>query len=168
MNYIEFTTNAEGSSVALKVGVAHADLFTEMEALRAYDGYGAARLIDADRDLAAILMERVHPGTMLWETGDEAAQTRHAGQVLRALPVRVPDRHTMPRLADQMARVIVQNRTAPQFIGLMPEALMVVAEDLLSRLLADADGEILLHGDLHHENILLDADVVGSPSIRKG
>ena len=59
MNYIEFTATAAGEPVALKVGVPHAELFTEMEALRLYNGRGAVRLLDRDRELGAILMQRL-------------------------------------------------------------------------------------------------------------
>jgi streptomycin 6-kinase len=154
MNYIEFTTTEAGLPVALKVGVPHDDLFTEMDALRAYDGVGAARFIDADHDLAAILMERARPGTMLWESGDDAEQTQIAGGVLAVLPVEPPAQHAMPHLADQVAGAFAQNRS--RFQGLMPEELMRTAEDLLSPLLEAPGGPILLHGDLHHENILHD------------
>ena len=82
MNWIEFTTAAAGDPVALKIGVPHDDLFTEMEALRAFEGNGAVHLVDADRELAAILMDRIIPGTMLWKLGDDEEQTRLAGAVM--------------------------------------------------------------------------------------
>ena len=72
MNYIEFTTMPEGDPIALKIGVPHAELFTEMEALRLYAGRAAVRLIDADRSLGALLLQRVMPGTPLWEIEDDA------------------------------------------------------------------------------------------------
>lgn len=65
MNYIEFTTTTSGEPVALKIGVPHSELYTEMEALRLYGSQGAVRLLAADRDLGAILMQRLQPGTML-------------------------------------------------------------------------------------------------------
>lgn len=156
MNWIEFTTTAAGDPVALKIGVPHDDLFTEMEALRAFDARGAVRFLDADRDLAAILMERISPGTMLWELDDDAKQTRLAGKAMRELPVSVPALHGMPRLADQVAMAFARNRTLPEFVDLMPEELMRCAEDLLRQMLDDDPCQVMLHGDLHHENILLD------------
>ena len=38
MNWIEFTTTTAGDPVALKIGVPHDYLFTEMKARRAFDG----------------------------------------------------------------------------------------------------------------------------------
>ena len=156
MNWIEFTTAAAGDPVALKIGVPHDDLFTEMEALRAFEGNGAVHLVDADRELAAILMDRIIPGTMLWKLGDDEEQTRLAGAVMCELSVMVPARHRMPRLADQVAKAFARNRATPELVELMPEELMCCAEDLLRQMLEDEPCEVMLHGDLHHENILLD------------
>ena len=44
LNYLEFTAMATGELVALKVGVPHSELFTEMEALELYGGHRAVRL----------------------------------------------------------------------------------------------------------------------------
>ena len=157
MNYIELTTTAEDCPVALKIGVPHDDLYTEMEALRAYDGQAAVGFIDSDHDLGAILMDRVQPGTMLFQSGcDDAEQTRLAGAIMRELPVTVPQEHGMPHLTDQVAKAFTRNRTTPELAGTMPEELMQTAEDLLRQLLTDEPTHYLLHGDLHHENILLD------------
>src|SRR5262245_51158515 len=96
MNYIEFTTTAAGEPVALKVGVPHAEFFTEMETLRLYDGRGAARLLDVDRELSAMLMQHLQPGSMLWQLGDNRKETRIAASVMRALPVSTPPTHHLP------------------------------------------------------------------------
>ena len=157
MNYIELTSTVSGYSVALKIGVPHDDLFTEMEALRVYDGRGSVRFVGGDSDMGAILMEQVEPGTMLWQSGaDDEEQTRLAGAVMRNLPMGVPAKHTCPRLEDQVERAFAGNRSTPGVAGVMPEELLVAAEDQLQRLLAEQPDELMLHGDLHHENILLD------------
>ena len=157
MNYIEFTTTADGEPVALKVGVPHAELFTEMEALALYNGRGAARLLATDRDLGAILMQRVHPGTMLWQTGDNRTQTRIAASVMRALPVPVPQKHGLPHFSDWVERAFRLTRTEWDPEERMPRDLITRAEDAFDEIIRGSDGDVVLHGDLHHENILWDA-----------
>jgi len=158
MNYIEFTTTAAGEPVALKVGVPHAELYTEMQALRLYGGRGAARLIDADRDLGAILMQRAQPGTMLWQVGDNAEQTRNAATVMRVLSRPVPERHALPHFTQWVERAFRLTRTEWDPQERMPRELLVAAEAALAELLQASTGDVILHGDLHHENILWDAE----------
>src|SRR5512139_1945461 len=64
-NYVAPVILSDDSEGVLKLGVPNPELTTEIEALRLYAGRGAVRLIDADPDLGALLMERVRPGVPL-------------------------------------------------------------------------------------------------------
>lgn len=156
MNYIEFARTSAGEPVALKVGVPHRELFTEIEALRLYGGRGAARLLDADRDLGAILMQRLRPGTMLWELGDNREETRIVASVMRELSVPPPSTHNLPRFSQWVERAFRLTRTEWDPQELMPRDLIDRAEEALNEIERSAAGDVVLHGDLHHENILLD------------
>ncbi|MFH1569692.1 MAG: aminoglycoside phosphotransferase family protein [Gemmatimonadota bacterium] len=156
MNYIEFTTTREGEPAALKVGVPHPELFTEMEALGLYGGRGAVELLACDRDLGALLLRRALPGTMLWELGDDAEETRIAAEVTARLPVPVPAGCGLPRFGDWVADAFRATRTELDPQERMPRELIDAAEAAFAELVAAVPGEVVLHGDLHHENILLD------------
>ena len=54
-----------GEAVILKAGVPHDELFIQMEEFRLYGERGAARLLDADCELGAILMEHLELGIVL-------------------------------------------------------------------------------------------------------
>jgi streptomycin 6-kinase len=155
MNYIEFTTAPSGDPLALKIGVPHAELFTEMEALRLYAGRKAARLLDADRNLGAILMQRLTPGTMLWQLGDNRKETEIAASIVAELTAPVPSQHDLPTFAQWIARAFHSTRTEWDPEERMPRDLLVRAEQAFAEVTRSAD-DVLLHGDLHHENILLD------------
>jgi len=156
MNYIEFTTTPEGDPVALKIGVPHAELFTEMEALQLYGGRAAARLFDADRELGALLLQRLMPGTMLWQHGDNREQTRIAASVMRRLPVPVPTQYALPTFAQWIERAFHLTRTEWDPQERMPRDLLDRAEEAFREIERDSPDDVVLHGDLHHENILLD------------
>ncbi|MCD6287172.1 MAG: phosphotransferase [Anaerolineae bacterium] len=158
MNYIEFTTTAGGEAVALKVGVPHEELFTEMEALALYDGRVATRLLDADRELGAILMQRAMPGTMLWQVGDNREQTQIAASVMKELPVPAPETHSMPHFSRWTERAFRLTRTEWDPDERMPRDLLDRAEAAFIELSRDRTHDVVLHGDLHHENILWDEE----------
>lgn len=157
MNYIELTTTEAGDPVALKIGVPNPELFTEMEALRLYDGRRAVSLLHADIELGATLMHRLQPGTMLWELGDNAEQTRIAASIMRELPVPVPRSHGLPTFAGWVERAFRLTRAEWDPRELMPRDLIDRAEAAFEEILHDSMGDVVLHGDLHHENILLDS-----------
>ena len=156
MNYIEFNATDTGEPVALKVGVPHAELFTEMEALRLYDGKGAVRLLDADHDLGAILMQHIQPGTMLWELGNNRRESQIAASIIRKLPVPVPTVHSLPRFSRWVERAFGLTRTEWDPQERMPRDLLEKAECAFAQIERAATGVVVLHGDLHHQNILLD------------
>jgi streptomycin 6-kinase len=158
MNYIAYVTTADGTPAVLKVGVPHPELFTEMEALALYRGRGAVRLLNADRELGAILMQRVQPGTMLWQLGDNRRETEIAASLMAALPVPVPPDHHLPTFARWVSRAFRLTRTEWDPQQRMPRDLLGKAEQAFQEIERRVDEQVVLHGDLHHENILFDRD----------
>jgi streptomycin 6-kinase len=156
MNYIEFTETDSGVPVVLKVGVPHPELFSEMEALRLYGGRGAARLLDYDPELGAILMQRLQPGTMLLEFGDNETQTVIAASVMRELFAPVPPTHGLPMFSHWVERAFRLTRTEWDPQELMPRDLIDLAEHAFEKINRGREDDAVLHGDLHHENIVLD------------
>ena len=125
----------------LKLGTS-----TEAAALRAYAGRGAVQLIDADLESGALLLERLRPGTNLVDVADDAAISI-ALDVMRQLHA-APVSSELPSLAEWTSGI-----EAAQAAGFAP-ALIDRAVHLRAELLASAPMAVLLHGDLHHENIL--------------
>ena len=56
---------ADGTPAVLKVGLPHFEVRDEIAGLRFWNGDGAVRLLDADGELNAMLLERCDPGTHL-------------------------------------------------------------------------------------------------------
>ena len=74
-----------GEEAVLKVGVPHGDFSAEMEALAIYEGRGINRLIDCDKALNAMLLERLRPGKMLDSVEDAHEQSEIAARILQNL-----------------------------------------------------------------------------------
>src|SRR5215213_2180069 len=155
-NYVAPATRADGTRAVLKVSRHVEETRNEIAALRLWDGDGAARLLAADADLGAVLTERLEPGSMLTEVAavDDDAATEIAAGVLRRLWRAVPERHGLRSLADWCAAYdrnrVALSRGADGF----PASLFRRADALRRDLLASTERDSVLHGDLHHANVL--------------
>jgi len=83
----------DGERVVLKVSILTDETRHEADALELWNGAGAVRLLDADRGLGALLLERAEPGTSLDEHPDRAEAIRIACGVLLRLWRQPPDAH---------------------------------------------------------------------------
>jgi hypothetical protein len=96
-NYVAPAVRADGSQAILKLGMPHPELSSETAALRHYDGHGSARLLEANTEGGALLIERLLPGDMLLDLTDDDEATRITAQVMRARanktnpPANLPD-----------------------------------------------------------------------------
>jgi streptomycin 6-kinase len=154
-NYVAPATRADGTPVVLKVGIPDKELISEVEALLLYDGGGIARLLELDRERSAFLIERLLPGTPLARLEDDERATSIAAGVMRRLWRPAPTEHHFPTVADwarglERLRARYDGGTGP-----LPPRLVEEAEAQFAELLASAPAPMLLHGDLHHDNILM-------------
>lgn len=154
-NYVAPATRADGTPCVLKVG-RHGEAGQEIAALQLWDGDGAARLLEADPALGALLTERLQPGTMLSDvaaTGDAAATTI-AADTLRRLWRPVPAEHGLRSLASWCAAYDRNREAILAGRGDFPVPLFRRADALRRELLDSTPEQTVLHGDLHHFNIL--------------
>ena len=153
-NYVAPATRADGTKTVLKIGVPTNELSAEIEALRHFAGRGSVRLLDADPDWGALLLERVVPGTPLTDLADDDQATLDAAQVMRQLWHPVPPGHSFASVADWAAGLSRLRARFGGTTGPLPAVLVDRAERLFAELVASMGQPVLLHGDLHHENIL--------------
>lgn len=153
-NYVAPAVRTDGAAAVLKVGFPDRERMTEIEALRICDGQGMVRLLAADCDRGALLLERLEPGTPLSALSDDAAATTIAGQVMRRLWQPAPPEHPFPSVADWAAGLGRLRAHFDGATGPFPAALVLEAEALLRDLVGSMSDPVLLHGDLHHDNIL--------------
>lgn len=145
-----------GEPAVLKLQWPHEECEHEAEALRAWNGRGAVRLLDFDPDRHALLLEACLPGDHL--------STRPHAEALAVLAnllprLWIPADRPFRRLEDEAAR---WRREMPQSYE---RAGRPFEPDLLDAALAALDrvaptqGErVLLHQDLHADNVLLRGD----------
>ena len=141
-------------AVVLKLGVPCKEIETEIAALSHWDGRGAVRLLASDADEGALLLERLTPGKTLHSIVDDEDATRKACTVMKTLWQSPPKEHEFPTVGDwgrgfQRMRKLFEGGTGP-----LPKELTEIAEALYAELVSTSAEPVLLHGDLHHWNVL--------------
>jgi len=152
-NYVAPAYRREGSPVVLKAGVPNPELTSEVEALRHYDGNGAVLLIEAVPEEGILLLERLQPGIPVLELDDVKA-TSIAVKVMQQLWKPAPSGNHFPTLADWAKGFQRLHQAFGGGTGPFPGQAVERAEKLYKELLASSQEDVLLHGDLHHWNIL--------------
>jgi streptomycin 6-kinase len=152
-NFVAPAVQADGGEIILKLGVPNKELVTEIEALRLYDGHGICRLLDGDVAQGILLLERLQPGTMLSTIADEEA-TAVAAQVMGQLWRPLPAEHPFPTTATWGKGLERLRKEFDGGTGPFPARMVEQAERLFGELVGSSSEQVLLHGDLHHYNIL--------------
>lgn len=127
----------------------------EAAALQAWGGVGATLLLESEESTGAMLVERCVPGGTLDSVPDPEAADEIAAHLLTELHKPAGGGNGFPRL-DERARQLADE--LPDRFGQagMPfdEWLVKEAVTNLVELSGSGDPPVLLHGDLHHHNIL--------------
>ncbi|MEK4327878.1 aminoglycoside phosphotransferase family protein [Paenibacillus sp. FSL R7-0297] len=155
-NFVLRAKLSDGKPAVLKSSFLKDELSREVSVLRAYEGRGAIRVLDADEDWGMALLEGADPGTPLSAITDDAMATDIFCQVFHRLHLPVPTGSVYPSMKQYFAaieryreRFDDGNAAAP-----LPESWVENAEECLVYLIMTTTENLLLHGDLHHDNIL--------------
>jgi streptomycin 6-kinase len=124
---------ADGTPAVLKIGIPHRESEQEADALERWDGDGAVRLLRRDDARNALLLERCEPGTFLSEGADDPL-----GVLIDLLPRLWKDASGFHTLADEV-----------EWWGLGDPLA-----DLAAELTATQGELVLVHQDLHANNVL--------------
>ncbi|MBI4212914.1 MAG: phosphotransferase [Chloroflexi bacterium] len=154
--YVAEALRADGTEAVLKIGGPDREAPREILALGLYDGDGVCRLLEADEDRCAMLLERLRPGETLVALAqrDDEAATRVGAAVARALWRPAPPNAGLQPIASWFHDAFGRHRAYYGGAGPFPPQLFERAERLAGDLLDSADSQVLLHGDFHHYNVL--------------
>ena len=150
---VAFAEGADGAPYILKLGPPTPESLQEIAALSYYDGDGICRLLATDPEATAMLLERVQPGVSLWNSQDDDLATRACADLLLQLWCPVDDESAFRSLHSW-------TRALPEYLerhpkdGPLPHDITQKSTILLEELLQEDNEPVLLHGDLHHGNIL--------------
>lgn len=151
--------------IILKLSLDNQGLKQEAFALKCFAGCGAVKVLFEDDGM--LLLERAVPGASVksYFPDKEQESIKIACGVMKKLhQANIPEDHTFPHIKDWL--------TALDNDWNIPKHYLQKARKLRDELLQTSEVDVLLHGDLHHNNILQNGDdwvvidpkgVIGSP-----
>ena len=152
-SFLYFVTCGNRETV-LKLFKTHSNEKNSAKVLGHYNGNGAVRLLQASDE--AVLLERITPGNLLSELvvnhQDDAATRIFCGVVqrLHAAKFEPHDIRSLSVLTAVYEKHLVGSNT------ILPLAIVQHAKNTFEELCSTQQRLVLLHGDLHHHNILYD------------
>ena len=162
-SYVLRAERADGTPAVLKLiypRYPETPFAQEVAGLRMWDGRGIVRLLETDAEIGAQLLERAVPGTAALDLGEADALPIAVNVLLRMWSAPATPRPEIKTLAEQTrvwAREIERDWTdagEPYERDLLDRAtwtLLRLADDVEAR---PAEELVLVHGDLHHGNVL--------------
>jgi streptomycin 6-kinase len=153
-NYVAPAVLADGTEVIVKTGLTE-EFPSQPQALQHFDGHGMVRLLAYDEHDAVMLLERLKPGISLRTVEDDEIAIAAAADVMRKIWRPLPPQHDpFPSVSDWGKGFARLRQQFHGGTGPIPREPFEKAEKLYAELCASMTEPVLLHGDLHQDNIL--------------
>lgn len=163
MNLVLFGESSEHGPVVIKTSPPHPESTAEIAALRHHHDPAVVELLHADTDVSIMVQRRVQPGTTLKSAIDggeltEEAAVDIAAAMMQRYWIEPPPGAQFIDL-DYWFRALYAYQTSyPNGGGPIPHHHVELAIRQADELLETQQEMVMLHGDIHHYNILRDAE----------
>lgn len=146
---------SDGSEAVIKIAFPGDKEFqSEIQALTLFNGKGVVKILRAEPKDAIVLIEKIQPGSALSGISDDDEATRTLARLIKRIRQPLPSDHnfiTITEWSSALSKIRQQFSTNE---GPIPSHLISIAEELFKKLIASSGAPVLLHGDLHHDNVL--------------
>jgi streptomycin 6-kinase len=153
-NFVAPAILEDGTRVALKLVVPSDDFLREVEALNQFNGNGIARILDCDLDKGIIILECITPGEKLALIQNDDAATTIICEIMKKLWMPVPDHCKLPTTLEIENKFRNLCDLYSGGIGLFTKNMLFETAALFKHMNSTIKQMYILHGDLHHYNIL--------------
>ena len=168
-NFTAFCQINNAQSAFLKIGCPWSGIDSEIAALSEIKSEHLLKPLAVDKPNGAILLPRLFPGKPLHSIEDEEKQNIIAATLIHDLKYSQKSQYSFPTLKDWFSK-LSDFFSSPD--SLIAHSYLHNARSMFQELESAKDHDALLHGDLHHYNILSDGDkwriidpkgVIGNP-----
>jgi len=153
-HFVAPARKADGSELVVKFFVEPSELLHEQETLTALAGENTVKIVNSDAEKGILLLEKLSPGYSLssLSTKDEAALI--AARLMKSL-------WRMPHSDSTIETAVKREKHLQKYVEAYPNGIDFLSSETLQHALAifselnrTSQQLFLLHGDLHHDNIL--------------
>lgn len=156
-NYVAPAKASDGKNVVLKITFPkNTEFKSEIESLEFFNGVGAVKVLREDFENGAVLLEKAEPGILLRTIKEDKEQISIASEVIKKLhkPISSDKTASFLTLSDWAKGFERYKVKFPNNSGPIPKWMFDKTEGIFKEFLKDKKELVLLHGDLHPDNIL--------------
>lgn len=135
--------------IILKIGYDKLNISNEFDALSVFQNHGVIKMYDTDLENGALLLERAVPGKTLkslFPVSDNKAMEIACTLIDNLHRAKIPSENNFPTLENWL-QIIDKDWD-------LPKEHLLRARELKEYLLKSTQQIVMLHGDLHYDNIL--------------
>ncbi|KAA0546865.1 phosphotransferase [Bacillus sp. BGMRC 2118] len=154
-NYVVPAVTSEGKKVVVKMSVPNIELEREAEWLKDNQSEQVVKMLDYDQKEGYLLLEQLYPGVSLSHINDDTKAVDIAATLMKSIRKEPRAGHSYSSIGDWVKGL---ERIRENFHGKTVSInceLVDLAEERFHYLLSTMEQSVLLHGDLHQDNILL-------------
>lgn len=155
-NYVAPAQTIAGKDVVLKISFPENEEFlSEVAALKFFNGEAAIKILNEDLEHGVALLEKAEPGKRVRDIVPETKAISIVSEVLKKLHRTIDKSLTFPfpKISD-WAKAFDRYKAVYQKSGPVPKWMFDKAEGIFKEFVRDKKEQVLLHGDLHIDNIL--------------
>lgn len=156
-NYVCPAESLDGNKAVLKLSLpSDIESRLEFEAIKRFPEEVVTRIISSDIENGALLLERAYPGTPISKIRDDHKQIHIASQLISKMH-RSADKEMFtifPTVKDWAKAFERYRNNYSLKSGPIPYKVFDTGEKIFEELLGENKQQVLLHGDLHNDNIL--------------
>ncbi|TYS52074.1 aminoglycoside phosphotransferase family protein [Bacillus infantis] len=145
---------ADGTEAVLKLSVPGGESKGEAYALEQLKGPGVVEVYEADVEKGILLLEKVSPGSTLAGVEDDEEAAGIAANLMKNLWVPAKDSSDLPGMEERHQSLQRILREKPEGLGPITASMLNEANSIFAENIRNTADNFLLHGDLHHYNIL--------------
>ncbi|WP_407269977.1 aminoglycoside phosphotransferase family protein [Radiobacillus sp. PE A8.2] len=153
-NYVVKAKDNQGVPVILKLGIPGFDFTNEIKTVQAYHSVGCAGLLKSNPDGGAMLLEQLVPGTMLKAEVNEQVAIEQFVKVWKAIRRPISTGLDCPTISDWAKGLKRYLANFSNEDGPIITDHIKLAYTYFKQISETSEKAELLHGDLHHQNIL--------------